>query len=300
MGSHVCSDELATCFETGRSIHFHACEPILMLVAATTPSTLYYTHRAGAFRYPPRRLLRYKMGGTIVRTRFAGVAANTNHAADFVSTLFHVDRTAIEVVYNGIHWDSLRPERAREAIRSELGLSQGRVVVGATGILRDWKRMDILLRALDRAKQNVECIIVGDGPDRPALEALTDRLHLRDRVSFLGRKANVADYLQVCDIFVMPSGPEESFGNSAVEAMGLGIPTIICRDGGGVREHVTHTETGIIVDDITEMADWIDRLAVDPTLRSQIGEAARELTRSRYTTDEMIKGYARLYARRRR
>ena len=59
------------------------------------------------------------------------------------------------------------------------------------------------------------------------------------------------------DVFALPSGPEESFGNAAVEAMGVGLPTVVFADGGGLVEHVIDGETGFVVRD---QAEFVQRL----------------------------------------
>jgi glycosyltransferase involved in cell wall biosynthesis len=280
-------------------VHFHVAEPPLMLSAALTPGRMYFTHRAGAFRYPYRRLARYRAAGFVLRRRYDGVVGNTAHAADVASTLFSIPRQSIGVVYNGIDWDLLRPERDAADLRRELGVSQDQFVLGTTGNLRDCKRVDLVIRALARAGRKVVLIVVGDGPARKQLEALTRSLGLDSRTRFAGERSNVADYLQVFDAFVLASGGEESFGNSAVEAMGFGVPTIVLEDGGGLTEHVIHEETGLIATGVEDMAAWFDRLAVDPNLRAMLGARGRIAMREKYTIGRMLEGYAELYSRRR-
>lgn len=277
-------------------VHFHAAEPPLMLAAATSDARTYYTHRAGTFQYPLRRQLRYRAAGAVMRRSFNGMVGNTHHAAGVAAELFHVPRARVGVVYNGIDWDFLRPARSRRSVASELGLSPADIVVGTSANLRRWKRIDMLIRALPRASDRVVCVVVGDGPERRGLEMLANEQGVAARVRFVGLTANVADYLQLMDVFVMPSGQQETFGNSTVEAMGLGIPTIICCDGGGQTEHVAHGQTGVIVRGIGEIAAWIDRLAGDSALRRSIGARGQDAVRSKYTIERMVRGYADLYA----
>ena len=147
------------------------------------------------------------------------------------------------------------------------------------------------------ADRDVRCYILGDGPARPGLEEQVRRLGLQDRVIFTGKKERVGDYLQILDIFVLPSGPEESFGNSAVEAMGFGLPTIVFADGGGLTEHVDDGRTGFIVRDLDHLVETLRRLIDDPALRGRIGEAARQTMRGRYTGERMVERYNLLYTR---
>jgi glycosyltransferase involved in cell wall biosynthesis len=109
-------------------------------------------------------------------------------------------------------------------------------------------------------------------------------------------RSNVADFLQVCDMFVLPSGSEESFGNSAVEAMGLGVPTIVMADGGGLVEHVKHEKTGMVAHGAGDLASWITRLASDGELRRSLGARGSASVRETYSIERMVAGYSDLYA----
>jgi glycosyltransferase involved in cell wall biosynthesis len=278
-------------------VHFHVAEPLLMAAAATTRARRYYTHRAGAFEYPLRRRLRYQASGRILRNGFHGIVGNTAHAADCASRLFRIRRPEIDVIYNGIDWSLLRAKRTTQDVRIELALTPDQFILGATGNLRACKRIDLAIRALQRTRADVALVIVGKGPERLALEQLAKELGVAHRLRFTGAKENIADYLQIFDAFVLPSGPEESFGNSAVEAMGFGLPTIVMRDGGGLTEHVRHEWSGIVAEDVDDLASWIDRIATAADLRAALGARAREQTRARYTVEAMVQGYGALYAR---
>jgi glycosyltransferase involved in cell wall biosynthesis len=278
------------------TVHFHVAEPLLMLAAARRHARLYYTHRGGAFRYDRKQRLRYKAAGAIMRTRFTGMVGNTAHAADAASDLFAVPRAKIGVVYNGVDWSILRSERDRSDVRAELDLPPDAVLFGTSANLRDWKRIDMVIRVLAQTPRDVVFVVVGDGPARAPLETLARELGVGERVRFTGRRSNVADLLQIFDAFVLPSGPLESFGNSAVEAMGWGLPTIVLEDGGGLVEHIVHGETGVVASGEADMAGWITCLAGDVALRRSIGTRGRDSVREKYTVERMVRGYADLYA----
>jgi glycosyltransferase involved in cell wall biosynthesis len=278
-------------------VHFHGCEPALMTAAATSGARVFYTHRAGRFAYRGRQRARYRVAAPVLRARFAGLAANTRHAAGVAAELFGVPEQDVATIYNGIDWALLEPRRAVGAVRAELGLSPAALVVGTSGNLRTWKRIDLAVDAVARASARLELVIVGDGPERPALERLAAERGVTDRVRFAGAQPHVADYLQVCDAFVLPSGPEESFGNAAVEALGSELPTIVMRDGGGLLEHIADGETGLVASDVDHLAACLDLLAGDGELRRALGRRARERARGTYTTAAMVAGHERLYAR---
>src|SRR5262249_23759449 len=145
-------------------------------------------------------------------------------------------------VYNGIDFSMLRPLRPRKHVASEVGLPlDDCVVIGTSAHLRDWKRVDLLIHACSKLEPaSYRLLIVGDGPVRNELEALSKEMGIDSRTIFTGMKEHVGDYLQLMDIFVLPSSSAESFGNSAVEAMSQGLPTVVFSDGGGLTEHVQH------------------------------------------------------------
>jgi glycosyltransferase involved in cell wall biosynthesis len=232
----------------------------------------------------------------LLRRYFAGLAGNTHHAAAVAAELFSLEPAKVATVYNGIDWRLLQPERTAWDVRSELGFSNDIRLIGTSANLRDWKRVDLAIAAVAKLDATVGLVVIGDGPVRPALERLVQRLSMRERVRFVGMKDNVVDYLQVLDVFVLPSGPEESFGNAAVEALGLAIPTIVMRDGGGLVEHVRHNETGLIVGNVDELAEAIHRLCQSSSLRAALGSRAAVETRTRYTLEAMVDGYETLYA----
>lgn len=99
-------------------------------------------------------------------------------------------------------------------------------------------------------------------------------------------------------MFVLPSGSEESFGNSAIEAMGFGVPTIVMADGGGLVEHVEHEKTGIVARDACDLAAWIGHLAANDALRRSLGVHGSAAVRAKYSIERMVQGYSNLYASR--
>jgi glycosyltransferase involved in cell wall biosynthesis len=106
----------------------------------------------------------------------------------------------------------------------------------------------------------------------------------------------VGDYLQVMDAFCLPSTSLESFGNAAVEAMAVGVPTIVFEDGGGLVEHVEQGRTGFVVADEDELRTVLLRLIDDEALRRRVGSCASETVRHRYALSKATEGYDALYA----
>jgi len=122
------------------------------------------------------------------------------------------------------NWLPLTPARsATPGIREELGLSEDILLIGAVGRLHLSKGMDVLVEAFRAsAPSGAALVILGDGPQRPALE----QLRAGDpRIHFLGYRPDVHHCLRDLDLFVSPSR-EESFGLAIVEAMSAGLQVI--------------------------------------------------------------------------
>jgi L-malate glycosyltransferase len=228
---------------------------------------------------------------------FAAISGNTYQSASVLAAYLGVPTSTVAVVYNGLDFDLLKPRRPRtEVIREVPRLAQESVIVGTASHLQSWKRVRFLITAIGRLDDRaVQCLVIGDGPARAELEQHVEALGLVDRVTFVGRKEHIGDYLQIMDVFVLPSGPEEAFGNAAVEAMGVGVPTIVFADGGGLTEHIDDRFTGLIVHDTDELVIAISELAANKALRRDLGERGMTHVRTKYSLAAMFERYAGLY-----
>jgi glycosyltransferase involved in cell wall biosynthesis len=186
--------------------------------------------------------------------RRAGLAA---HTCD--------DRTTV-VIRNGV--DPV-PFQAR-------GAHSGRSRLVTVGRLQAPKDAITLVRALATLRgRPFEAVLVGDGPDRPAVEEEVRRLGLESAVELLGERDDVPELLGTGDIFVL-SSHSEGLPLSILEAMAAGLP-VVASNVGGVSEVVVDGETGLLVppSDAQSLAAAIERLLEDPVLRQRLGEAGR-------------------------
>lgn len=144
--------------------------------------------------------------------------------------------------------------------------------------------------------------IVGEGSDRAACEELVSRLHLNDRVFFHGRipRAAVDDFYAAADIFVFPSYREPG-GTVIFEAMGFGLPLIVCDRGGpgtatddscAIRLSATSPEQYA-----QDIASAIARLAGDRDHRLFLGEQARRRVSEIAVWDRKIGQLETIYRR---
>jgi glycosyltransferase involved in cell wall biosynthesis len=137
--------------------------------------------------------------------------------------------------------------------------------------------------------------MVGDGPERSAVIYRAEKLNVVDDVLFVGKQANIADYLGVSDLFLLPS-ELESFGLAALEAQACEVPVIATRIG-GIPEVVNDGESGYLSDvgDTAKMAEDALRLLEDDEMRRIFGARGRELAVQRYATEIIIPQYIAFY-----
>jgi len=130
------------------------------------------------------------------------------------------------------------------------------------------KRVDLALKAVVELRQPLPLTVIGDGPERAALEELA-AAHPEARVSFTGQlpPADVAARLGSADVMVFPA-MGEGLGLSAVEALMAGVPVVVASDGGGVVEAVQAHGGGIVTAPTPEALATGVRDAMTPAIRA--------------------------------
>jgi L-malate glycosyltransferase len=163
------------------------------------------------------------------------------------------------------------------ALRREYELDAATPVVGCVTRFFPSKGITYLIDAFATVVRSVPAarlLLVGDGPEEPALRAQARRLGVEDRVIFAGFRRDVAAHLRLFWVSAVPS-IEEGFGNVGVEALAAGLPVVASRVG-GLPEIVTDGVTGYLVEpaNAAELAAALERLLLDPAGRLAFGRAA--------------------------
>jgi glycosyltransferase involved in cell wall biosynthesis len=233
-----------------------------------------------------------KLSDRYVRTRALETHCMT--AADLVVTLGEAMREEIVargvpgpnviIVPNGVSEEFLRPLPDGAALRASLGIQPDEYVVGLVSSLVAHEGIGTLLEAVkilrDRGVK-ARALIVGDGPERTALQRQAADLGL-DAI-FTGRvpSSKVRDYHAVLDVFVVPRTPDRVCQLvtplKPVEAMASGLPVVVS-DVRALAEIVHDRETGLLSPSLAagELADRLQQLLTSPDLRAKLGANARD------------------------
>lgn len=163
------------------------------------------------------------------------------------------------------------------------------------------KGLPLLLQASRRLRDRgipFSLTIVGDGPERPRLEALAQELDLEDSVTFTGLKrgAALAATLTGVAAVVMPSIFEETAGLAAIEQMMRGR-LVIAAERGALPEVLGGAGLLFPPGDADALAACMCRAALDPSLVVALGRAARERALARFSQARMVEEHLRLYER---
>jgi len=200
-----------------------------------------------------------------------------------------IDPARIDSVPTGID-PALFVPRDKATARRALNLPESAPLVGIVATLRSWKGHRYLLEALPLIRRaDVRLVIVGDGPQRAALEAQTDALGIRSRVMFAGQQLDVAPWLAAIDVFALPSYANEGVPQALLQAMFAGVPAVTT-DAGAIPEIARDGETALVVarENAQALAAGLDRLLLVPSVAVALAERARAFVLPRFGLSTML------------
>ena len=167
------------------------------------------------------------------------------------------------------------------------------------GRLVSTKGIQVLLNAariLRSSNRSFELVVIGDGPERSALEELARKMQLSTCVYFTGRlgPAELEPYFTKANIVVVPSLGGEVFGLVVAENMARGLP-VVASSLGAFTEVLDDAGLTFLVGDAHDLAHQLARLIDDSGLQLNLGVRARRRVAQRYSLNRMIDAHARLY-----
>jgi len=193
----------------------------------------------------------------------------------------------------------LTTEDARSDVRRELGLSSEDRVAGIVARLSPEKNHAMLLSAFADAvgrMPHARLLIVGEGPEQPAIAETIGKRSLNDHVKLLGVRRDVPRILSACDAFVL-SSKREGLPIAVLEAMAAAKP-IVATDVGDLNVLVKNDQTGQLVPpgEAGALADALCKMLGDPAQAERMGRAGRELVAREFSLEAMIKTHESMYA----
>lgn len=207
----------------------------------------------------------------------------------------------VQVIYNGIDLTRFDPSAPqREPVRMELGLSPEDFLlihVARLDYLKDHATGLRMMARLRQTDQRVKLTVIGDGPERAAIEHLRAELQLETSVQLLGQRTDVARLIQAADALLLTS-VSEGIPLTLIEGMAAGLP-VVATDVGGVAEVVESEVTGLLApaQDAELLAAQVTRLAGNRNWSRQLGTAGRIRAEQMFSEPEMHRQYREQYHR---
>ena len=235
---------------------------------------------------------------------FDAVVARITHRILFAShqvmqTYQRKTRTApakCRVIPNGVAWNGGSEDRER--LRAAQGCARGDRLIISVGRLSPEKGYADLLRAfaiLARRVPEARLILIGDGPERDALQRLHVQCGVQGAVTFAGAQEQVGSWLAAADLYVQPSR-REGLPLAVLEAMAAGVP-VIATQVGDLERLITDGHDGHLVPAASPDALAAKMLEVLERLDGQgpLIHAARRLVRGRYALAQMVREVETVY-----
>lgn len=246
-------------------------------------------HNDDDFRYHPavKTLNRWLWRG------LSGGIAISDAIKQFTTTIEGAPADKVHVVTYGIEYTRITPaetEKARAAIRAELGLAPDTLLIGMACRLVEQKGVTYALQAFEQIyyeMREVHFVIAGEGELQPLLEAEARQREVAPRTHFTGWRRDALAFLAGLDVFLMPS-LWEGFGLVLLEAMSRRIP-VIASAVSAIPEVVAHGESGLLVPprDPKAIADALRLLLPDRELRLYMGLNGEDRLESLFSAARM-------------
>jgi len=207
------------------------------------------------------------------------------------------DQNKYALMNYGVELD-LGPEQTHKAVKEELQIKEGDLIVGNISCFKPQKApLDFLKLAaiVKKSFPRIKFVLVGDGVLRKKIERAILRANLQDNLILTGWRRDITAILSSIDVFVLTS-LWEGMPVSALEAMRCAKP-IVATDTGGIREIVVDGYNGFLVKpkDMQSMSRQLITLLKNKTLREKMGCLSREQISSKFSPQSMIQANQDLY-----
>ena len=201
----------------------------------------------------------------------------------------------IEVIHNFVDVKRFN-KKPVDAFRKLISPKGEKIIVHASNF-RKVKRVEDVVSAFLLIQKEIPCklLLIGDGPERPAIESMTRDCPSYEAIKFLGKQEQMEDILPIADLFLLTS-EYESFGLAALEAMAAEVP-VISTNAGGLPEIIIDGVCGYMspVGDVEDMSRNALKILKDEKTLQQF-KANALLQAKKFDIQHIVPLYEQLYS----
>lgn len=209
-----------------------------------------------------------------------------------------VNPDKVTTVHVGVDLKRFVKKKNDIRLQKRLKIEKEYLLVGSVGRLVPEKGYEYLLKAVEIIKptiRKVKFIIVGDGPEMGKLKILSEKIGLSDKILFLGRRTDVPAWINLMDIFVLPS-LTEGLPVVLLEAMAMRKP-VVATNVGGIPEVITHMQNGVLVSPCNsqQLAEVLIDLLGNKSIRESLAREAQKTVEHKFNLEMMVEKTYNLY-----
>lgn len=214
---------------------------------------------------------------------------------------FSGSQQKVGIIYNAVDHSYFMPLKPGLEIKEKYNIGPQDFVIGVVSRLEPIKGIHFLIDAvppIQKVFKNIKIIIVGDGPGeyKQGLEEKADKLGVSEFIRFVGFKEDVRPFLNISDLFILPTLEKEGTSRAILEAMACGL-AVLTTDTGGNRELVEDGITGVIIPNPEPaiIASETIRLLFQKERLIQMGSEGRKRVEKKFSILENVRLTEEIY-----
>lgn len=225
------------------------------------------------------------------------VFAVSNYIKDTILNKYPFDEIKIKIIHDGVDLNEFSSAKfSKTELRKEFNLSADKKFIGMTGRMTPGKGHEEFFNAvklLTDKREDLAFMVVGAASHgeknyETHLMNFCEQQNIKDKIRFMGQRTDISKMLAVMDLLVFPSH-EESFGDTLIEAMAIGVP-IIASNKGGVPDIIIDGECGVLIEPKNPvlLAEAIENLIDDETLLKKFSQKGFERVKEKFDIKKII------------
>ena len=203
----------------------------------------------------------------------------------------------VQVIHNGVNQQYFLQNDTREFSFSQI--KQEKIIITVCGRLIPLKRYHLFLHAINllikSGQKGIHGLIIGEGPEKANLVALSYKLGIERYVTFVGQQKNMPDWYALSDVLLSCS-ETEALSLVVLEAMSVGV-VVVATASTNAGEVIKHQKNGLLLQTskIQDIAEALSRLASNPLFRKRLGAAAEATIEKKFDIHIATSRYKKLY-----